>query len=223
MKLVIFDSGPLINFSINGFLPLLEKLKSRAQCRFIITQQVKREIYDRPVKIEQFELGALRIHRLIESRVLEMPESIGIASAFIDKQTQQLMMRANHSLTAESEPVPLVSDAEVSCLALAQELNKKGVRNIVAIDERTARMLVEKPANLAKIISQHVHQTVTVREELKDLKNISIVRSSELIYVAYKLGLTELKDEKALEALLYATKFKGTSISWDEINQLKKL
>jgi hypothetical protein len=223
MKLVVFDSGPLINFSINGFLPLLEKLKSRSQCKFIITHQVKHEIYDRPLKIEQFELGALRIHSLIESHVLEMPESIGISSAFIDKQTQQLMIRANHSLKAESEYVPLVSDAEVSCLVLAQELNKRKIRNIVAIDERTARMLVEKPASLAKIISDHVHKKVTVEDPLKDLQDIQVVRSSELIYAAHKLGLTDLHDEKALEALLYATKFKGTSISWDEINQLKRL
>jgi hypothetical protein len=41
--------------------------------------------------------------------------------------------------------------------------------------------------------------------------------------MAYKKRLIEIRDKHALEALLYATKFKGCAISWEEIEQLKKL
>ena len=49
------------------------------------------------------------------------------------------------------------------------------------------------------------------------------IRSSELVYVAYKKGLVSLKGRRVLEALLYATKFKGSSISFEEIEELKGL
>jgi len=35
--------------------------------------------------------------------------------------------------------------------------------------------------------------------------------------------LTGLQGKKVLEALVYATKFKGAAISFDELNELKKL
>ena len=41
--------------------------------------------------------------------------------------------------------------------------------------------------------------------------------------MAYKNKFLKLRDKHALEALLYATKFKGCAISWEEIKQLKRL
>jgi len=58
---------------------------------------------------------------------------------------------------------------------------------------------------------------------LNSFKGFSFVRSSELVYVAYKLDLIQIADPRTLEALILATKFKGSSISWEEINILKKL
>ena len=95
---------------------------------------------------------------------------------------------------------------------------------MLAIDERTARMLCEKPVNIEKIMSKRLHKRVKITENnLSELKKIKLIRSSELIYVAHKKGLTNLKGPNALEALLYGTKFKGSSISFEEINVLKKL
>jgi UDP:flavonoid glycosyltransferase YjiC (YdhE family) len=117
----------------------------------------------------------------------------------------------------------VVSDAEMSCLALANEMKKQNHDVLVAIDERTARMLSEKPENLEQTMSAHLHKRVRFEGNLNIIKDIKIVRSSELVYVAYKKGLIDLKDPESLEALIYATKYKGAAISWDEINQLKKL
>ena len=57
----------------------------------------------------------------------------------------------------------------------------------------------------------------------KPFKGFKIIRSSELIYVAYKKGLIRWKNKEILDGLLYALKFKGCAISGDEIEQIKKI
>ena len=223
MKVLIFDSGPLINFTLNGMLPVLEQMKKKGQIKFIITSEVKREIYDHPVTIKQFELGALRMRDLIDRGVLEMPETLGVSSELITQQTRDLTDKANHSLQADGQWVPLVSEAEISCFALANALKEKRIENMIAVDERTARMLSEKPESLAKLMAQKLHRNVKLILKLKEMQDAKCVRSSELLYVAYKQGLFPVKDPRTLEALLYASKFKGSSISWDEIEQLKRI
>ena len=54
-------------------------------------------------------------------------------------------------------------------------------------------------------------------------KKFKVIRSTELIYVAYKKGLVKLKGKLVLDALLWALKFKGCSISGDEIREIKKI
>mgnify|MGYP001576580675 FL=1 len=223
MKALIFDSGPLINFTLNGLLPVLEQMKKRNQIKFLITTEVKREIYDHPVTIKQFELGALRMRDLLDRSVLETPESLGISSELVTQQTRELTDKANHSLQADGQWIPLVSEAEMSCFALANILKEKRIESMMAVDERTARMLAEKPESLAKLMAQKLHRNVKLIIRLKELKDMKCVRSSELLYVAYKQGIFTLKDPRTLESLLYASKFKGSSISWDEIEQLKRL
>ena len=43
MKHLIFDSGPLINFSMNGALHVLERLNKEFKGDFLITKEVKEE------------------------------------------------------------------------------------------------------------------------------------------------------------------------------------
>ena len=118
----------------------------------------------------------------------------------------------------------IVSAGEMSCLALSSELTKKGIDNIISIDERTTRVLCEEPRNLERILSAKLHQRLqTDISKLKMFSNFKFIRTTELVYAAFKLGLIAIDDKKALEALLYATKFKGSSISFEEIDVLKKM
>ena len=204
-------------------IPLLEQMKKISQIKFIITAEVKREIYDHPVTIKQFELGALRMRDLIDRGVLETPESLGVSSELITQKTLELTDKANHSLQADGQWVPLVSEAEISCFALVNILKDKKIESMIAVDERTARMLSEKPESLAKLMAQKLHKDVKLIVRLKEMQDAKCARSSELLYVAYKRGLFPVKDPRTLEALLYASKFKGSSISWDEIEQLKRI
>ena len=223
-KILIFDSGPLINLAMNGLLHLLEKLKQNFNGKFIITESVKEEVYDRPINIKRFELEALQIQSLIEKKVLELPEAINIHSEELESETNYLLNEINRSFKAENQWINLVSKAEVSCLALSLILSKKGINNIIAIDERTARLICEKPENLAELMSKKLNKRISIQNaEIRKLQGIKFIRSPELVYVAYKKGLTDIEGKKALEALIYATKFKGSSISFEEAEELKKL
>jgi len=224
MKVLIFDSGPLINLSMNGLLFVLEDLKKDFDGHFIITDYVKKEVVDKPMNVQKFELGAVRIQNLIDKGVLETPSSIGVNPEKIRFETSKLMEAANHSVRLRSQPINIVSEAEMSCIALANELKKQSIESLIAIDERTTRVLSESPIELEKIMGSKLHQDVRVDvRNLSDFKDIKFIRSTELVYVAYKKGVIGLEGKRVLEALVYATKFKGSAISFEELNDLKKM
>jgi hypothetical protein len=224
MRILIFDSGPLINLSMNGLLFILEELKKDFDGKFIITESVRREVVDKPMNVQKFELGAVRIQNLINKGVLEFPNVINVNPDKIMAETEKLSVAANHSMRLRSQAITLVSEAEMSCVALANELKKQEVEVLVAVDERTTRILSEAPTELEKIMSSKLHHDIKIDvRNLNDFKNIRFIRSSELVYVAYKKGLIGLQGSKVLEALVYATKFKGSAISFEELNELKKL
>lgn len=224
MKVFIMDSGILINLSMNGLLYVLEELKKKFDGKFIITKQVKYETVDRPIGIKRFELGAVEVSNLIDSGVLEFPSALGIEEGKVNSLTEELMDIANHYLQVKGQWIPIVSPGEMSCLAVSSELTKKGIVNIIGIDERTTRLLGEKPQNLERLMSEKLHQRVSlVAHNMGTFSEYKFIRSSELVFVAYKKGIIKLKGKNVLEALLYATKFKGSAISMEEIDELKKL
>jgi len=224
VKVLIFDSGTIINFSMNGLLYLLEELKKNFDGKFIITGDVKYEIIDRPLKVSRFELEALRVKRLLDLKILEMPTVLKIDPETIKAKTRELMDKANHKVKSEGQWIKIVSDAEMSCLALSSILHSQKIENIIAIDERTTRILSEKPKNLEKIMTRKLRKRVKVENGgLKEFAQFRFLRSSELVYVAHKKGLLKVKGPLALEAALFATKFKGSSITFDELKELKRL
>lgn len=224
MKALILDSGTLINLSMNGLLYVIDELKKVSGVKFVITEQVKYETVDRPSGIPRFELGALRIKEMISSGSLELPSKLGVSADLISEKTAEFMEIANNTVEARGKFVKIVSDAEISCLALSLILSDKGIDNVIAIDERTTRVLAEKPENLRKLMSNRLHFNVSLNEKnLSVFRNFRFIRSTELVYVAYKKKILRLKDPRALEAVLYATKFKGAAVSFDEIGVLKKL
>lgn len=224
MKALIFDSGPLINLSMNGLLYIIEELKKNFDGKFIITESVKREVIDRPINIERFELGALRVQTLLDSGIIELPSSIGVDSSKLIAETNRIMGVANSAVRLKNKSINIVSEAEMSCVALSSILTKKGIDNLIVIDERTTRILAENPENLERLMTERIHSPIKANIKiLKEFEDHQFIRSSELVYVAYKKGLINLKGKKVLEALIYATKFKGSAISFEEINELKKL
>ena len=224
IKVLVLDSGILINLSMNGLLYLFEKMKKISGVRFVVTEDVKYETIDRPVNVPRFELEALQIKSLIENKIVEMPEAFGIKKQEIDKRKSEFMRIANNSIKANGKFINIVSNAEMSCLALSSILTEKGIENIIGIDERTTRLLAEKPENLEEMMSSRLHQKIEiVKKNFYVFEKFRFIRSAEFVYVAHKKGILQVKGQKALEAVLYATKYKGSSISFEEIDELKKL
>jgi hypothetical protein len=224
-KIILFDASSLISLSMNGLLGELKKLKEIFKGKFIITQEIKGEVVDKPIKIKRFELEALRIKQLISEGVLEFPESLGIDDVKIHNKSMEIIELSNGFFTANKKPVKLIHLGEASCLALSKLLDEKKVENVLCIDERTTRMLAEKPLNLKDLLQKKLHTRIELKKENFDyFKSFKVIRSAELIYIAYKKGLVEIKDGNlVLDALLYALKFKGCAISFDEIEEIKKI
>jgi len=224
MKALIFDSGPLINLAMNGLLYILPELKKKFGGKFLITEEVKFEVIDRPINVQRFELEALRIQQLLNDKVLELPGSIEVERKIISEETNVLNKEANHYLQANGHWLDIVSAGEMSCLALYDECERRGINPMIVIDERTTRLLSENPKALEELISRKLHTNAKlIAKDFKIFSKYKFIRSSELVYVAYKRDLLKIKSPKVLEAALYAVKFKGSAISWDEINEIKKL
>lgn len=224
MKVLIFDSSSLINFVMNGSTDILVSLKKEFDGKFIIPHSVKREIIDRPIKIKQYELGALKAKFLMDKKIIELPESIGLDHNYISEISQVILKGANKVFSTKNEFLHIIHEGEASCLALSIIAKEKGIENVVVIDERTTRMLGERPENLKKLFEKKFHTNIKMSEEnLPKINKIKFIRSSELMYIAWKKKLISLDNEKVLDALLYATKYKGASISSEEIEEIENL
>ena len=223
-KVLIFDSSSLISLSINGLLGELKKLKKIFNGEFIITKEVKEEVVDVPIRIKEYELEALKIKNLIDEGYLNMPNKLGIQDKGITNLTIKLMNLANTMFIGNGNEIKLIQRGETSCLALSKILNEKKIKNVLVIDERTTRMLVEKPENLKELLEKKLHVQIKLKESnFKEFKGFKIIRSAELMYLAYKKNLIEWKGKEILDALLYALKFKGCAISIDEIEEIKRI
>lgn len=224
-KVLIFDASSLISFAMNGLLPEIKELKKIFPGKFIIPKEVKQEIIDKPITIKRFELEALKLNELLEEKILELPDSLNIKEEEISNETNRLLDLANKTfLERGKKEIHLIDLGETACLVLSRILDKKGIPNLLVIDERTTRMLSEKPQNLKKLLQKKLHVRVDIKKgNLKEFKGFKIVRSCELIYIAYKNGLVRIKNKKVLDALLYALKYKGCAITTDEIEAIKKL
>ena len=224
-KAIIFDASTLISFSMNGLIEEIKALKGIFKDgHFIITNEVKGEVIDRPIKIKRFELEALKIKSMLDQGILEMPSAIGVKDSEISTKTNEILELANKTFTGGDREIKILHLGECSCLALAGILNKQGIQNAIAVDERTTRMLIEKPENLKKLFQKKFHTKIfSDPKNFKFFKGFNVIRSTELAYVAYKKGLVRLKNGIVLDALLYALKFKGCAISNEEIQEIEKL
>ncbi len=224
-KAIIFDAGALITISMNGLDKELRALKDIFDGAFLITQQVKKEIIDKPLTIKNFELEALRTKKLLDEKVIELAKDYGFDDSVIESKSNEIMNIANSFFMSPKESVKILHLGEASCIALSDILNKKNIKNVIVIDERTTRLLIEKPENLRELLVRKLHTNISlVKQNFAYFKNFQVIRSAELIYVAWKKGLVELKDGIfILDALLYAIKSKGCAISQEEIEEIKKL
>ena len=220
VKHLIFDSGPLINFAMNGSLHILERLKKDFKGDFLITKEVRKEIIDKPFTIKRFKLESLQIKALYDKKIIKLA---GITKEQVDElreKRNKFMSIANSTFKTKKKYLHLIDKGECAVLALSEIIKSP----YIVIDERTTRMLCENPENLRKLLEKKLKTKITSnKENYSYFKNFKIIRSTELAYLAYKKKLFDLKYPEALEAMLYGLKYRGCSISEQEVIQMARM
>lgn len=165
MKALVFDSGSIINFSLNGMLDLFAKLKKEFNGKFVVPQDVEYETIKRPMSIKKYELSALKVKDLLDKGIFELADTLGVKESEIEEKTKEVLNIANHTFFADEKAINIIDRGEASCLAVSGLFSNKKIDNVIVLDERTTRMLCEKPENLRKLFEKKLHEKIEARRE----------------------------------------------------------
>ncbi|MFH1256438.1 MAG: hypothetical protein V1494_04030 [Candidatus Diapherotrites archaeon] len=218
MKRLVLDSSSLISFSEKCLMKVIAKLAELNDVQFLMPESVYVESVVRPLEIKRFELNAIRVQDAINDGWLRVEKN----DAEIKRLTKKVLELSSGLFSTFEGPIRLIHEGEAQTIALI----KKFQADALVIDERTTRMLIEAPKQLVKTMEERYLSEITVdekrvREFRKFVGEPEIVRSVELIALAYERGCFrgELQEtKKALSAALFAAKFAGCAVSFNEIN-----
>ena len=220
---LFFDTGPIITLVMSGLSGILPELKKKFGGKFYITPSVKRELVTRPMDIKRYEFEAMQALKLIKDGVLEVYDDVST------KEVNRLHTMANSSFQIDDQNMEVIQSGEIESVVCAL---KAGAEAMV-MDERTLRLFIENNKEMKALLERRFNKTVSVDKEnmnnfSKELGGIKIIRSIELIGVAYKMGLLDSyvpnqKDGRKalLEAVLWAAKYNGSAVTEHEVEEIK--
>ena len=220
MKNIVFDTGGIITLATNDLLWTLEKLKNKYNGDFCIPHSVKYELVDKPLGIKKFKLEAIMVNQLILDGVLDVHDPLNV---------DELLELVNNIFSSKGKNIHILDRAEVEAMSLVLRLKA----DAYVVDERTMRMLIEDPKSLHKLLERKLHIKIQidnkkVKEFRQIVKGVKIIRSSELMLIAYELGLfnhlisKEHDSSDLLDGLLWGLRLRGCGMSTDEINKIIK-
>ncbi|MEM4245427.1 MAG: hypothetical protein QW404_00735 [Candidatus Nanoarchaeia archaeon] len=228
MKSLVFDTSSIISIATNNLLWVLPELKKRFRGEFYIVPAVKEEVIDVPIKSIRYKLEAMQILSLIGDGQIKV-----YRNSFMKKK-EELAELANKIFRKKDMWIRIMHDAELESLALVLELNASAY----VIDERNTRMLIENPESLGQLLKDKLHTDIEIDYEnlerfKQNVKEVNVIRSAELMTVAYELGIMDnylKKEEKAiididleknlLHGMLWGLKLNGCAITKNEINEV---
>lgn len=223
-KALFFDTGPIITLVMSRLIWILPLLKNKFGGKFYITPAVKQELITRPLEIKRFEFEALQTLKLIKDGTLEVYDKVP------QKKVAELINLANSSFRINDKNLEIIQEGEVESVACALDIGA----DAVVMDERTLRLFIENNRDMKRLLEKRFQKQVVVDLAKMDrfsaqLNKIKIIRSTELVSTAYKMGLLddyvpELKkgDEILVDSILWTVKYNGAAISEREINELKE-
>ena len=226
MKALLFDAGPIISLTTNSLLWLLEPLKQKFGGEFYITEGVRKELVERPLQTKKFKFEALQVEHMIETNVLRL-----IQSKQVFEKAKHLLRLANDIFHIRNHALNVLQLGELETLAAAKLM---GIQ-YVAVDERITRLLLENPGEMEQLLERKLHADVRVdtgrlAQLHHETEGIKLIRSTELVTMAFELGLldkylAEIPDAKKqlLQAVLWGVKLNGCSISQEDIDEIVAL
>ncbi len=219
MEDLFCDSSSLISLTGSCLDNVIYFLSNKFKLRFAIPPFVEYESITRPISsdLKQYSFSAIKIKKLL------MDGAVVKVDKDVQRKTDRILYLANNSLFVKGKSITLLQRGEAEMIALAAEL---GVKNIL-IDERTTRMMIEAPFRMKEHMEKEFGVNIMVnngnlREFSDVVRGMQVVRSSELLIIAFEYGFFDgFGDMKlqALEAALYKIKFSGCSISFDEVKE----
>jgi hypothetical protein len=220
LKNLVFDSSALISISLNHLTRILAELGEKQKVNFIIPDSVKKEIVDSPLKTKIFKLEAVMVNSILGT-TLKLFKGMNLGA-----KASKLQSLANSTFIANGNPIHLVNLGEMEGLAAAILLKSPYV-----VDERTTKLLVENSENLKNLLERKLHTKITINrknldEFSKETREVTILRSSELMTVAYEKGLFDncknkgISNREILEGILWGLKLRGCAISFEEISEI---
>jgi len=222
-KVLFFDAGPIISIVMSRLIWILPELKKKFGGQFYITPAVRRELIERPLTIKRFEFEALQVMKLLREGVLEVYAHVPL------KKVRELQHLANTSFHIQSQPLDIIQTGEMESVACALEEDAAAV----VMDERTLRLFIENSSEMKHLLEGRFQKTVTadaaaIKKFSQQLQGITIIRSIELVGLAYTLGLLDSYippgasgKEILLDSVLWATKYNGCAVTEHEIEEIK--
>ncbi|MBI2112364.1 hypothetical protein HYT52_02405 [Candidatus Woesearchaeota archaeon] len=222
-KSIFFDTGPLISLTMSRLLWILPVLKEEFGGKFYITPAVKRELVERPLSIKRFSFEALQALKLIRDGVLEVYEDIP------QKKIATLISLANQSFFIDKKSIDVMQEGEMESIASALQQESSAI----VTDERTLRLFVENPSEMKSLLERRFRKKIMTKHDnmnqfSRQLQGVQIIRSSELVSVAFKLGLLDdyaplQKNGRKvlLDAILWTVKYNGCAVTEQEIDELE--
>ncbi len=216
-KRLICDSSSLISMAMNCMLPLIVELSESAD--FIITQTVYDEIITNPERGGHHRMGPLQFRALLKNGIMKVEKAD-------PGEADRILGISNSIYYARHRPLTIIQRGEAEALALAND------GDALLVDERTLRFLIEDPDNLKELLQYRMHKGVTMDRDRRKMfqsycQGVSMIRSSEIVAVAYERGILEKyfcgEKRQMLEACLWALKFKGCSLSAEDINDYLRM
>jgi len=218
---VACDSSALISLADTCFIDALAELKKASGVDFVVTENVKAECVDLPLKLKSHTLPAIRLQLAINDGVFRVASSEPLR-----KSTDDILWLANNIFYSGDRPISVLHRGETETIALACEA---GLGSIL-IDERTSRVLIEDAETLGRHLHNELSAPVRINSKYLDrfkqlTSRLELFRSSELVVIAYEKGFFKRfngLEKQAVEAALYGLKFAGCSISFEEIEEYTK-
>lgn len=223
MKALFFDTGPIITLVMSRLDWMLPELKRKFGGEFYITPAVKRELVDRPINVRRFEFEALQVMKLLSEGTLK------VYSDFSKKEVKLLISLANSSFSAKGKALEIIQEGEMESVVAAIKND-----SVMVIDERTLRLFVENSKAVESLLEKRFREDmIPNKEKIKKFNSVvgkaKIIRSIELVGVAYKLGMLEnyVPNRKygrnvLVDAVLWATKYNGCAVTQHEIEEIKQ-
>ncbi len=222
MPVIVVDSSTIISCAMNCLLWVFKELKSKGT-RFVVPKGVKKELIDSGLNSKRFKYEAVRLLDYFSDGTFEVYDKD------LRQEASKLLSYANSSFYIKNNPLKILQEADAEVAVLGSKINA----DAIATDERTLRLFAEAPDEIKKMLERRLKSNVrvdsrTLHEFTKDIGKMQVVRSVELIALAYSEGMfnkttkTNFEDKKikkdVIEGLLFALKFSGCAVSFKEIS-----